>query len=377
MKEAAPNAGRRGIVLLAVALLAGCGGGGASPTPGATGTTASPALSPSSAGPAGASPTESAAGSPEPTVGEGEFLNPVIEGNMPDPYILDTGERYYLYSTTDEIHHYPYATSDDLVTWERQKDAMPIAPAWSNGNYWAPEVIETPAGFVMYFTARTAGVKQPNRPNDAQCVGVAVAQGPDGPFVDDGDEPLVCQPELGGTIDASVVRDVDDTLWLIYKNDGNCCGMATRFFMRPMAEDGLSFAGDEIEVEGVRNDEPWEGSVVEAPTIWHEDGTYYLFYSANAYDSVRYAVGYATSDTLTGPYVDAEENPILKTKEGPSGPFGPGHQTLIEDRDGDLWMVYHAWDQSFLGRQVWIDELVFEGGKPIVKGPDVGPQPKP
>jgi beta-xylosidase len=208
-------------------------------------------------------------------------------------------------------------------------------------------------------------------------VGVAVADSPEGPFVDDGDEPLVCQPDLGGTIDASVVRDVDDSLWLIYKNDGNCCGMATRFFMRQLAEDGLSFAGEEIEVEGVRNDAPWEGGVVEAPTIWFHDGTYYLFFSANDYASVHYAVGYATSDVLTGPYVDAEENPILATKEGLPTGFGPGHQTLIEDRDGDLWMVYHAWDDSFLGRQVWIDELVFEGGKPVVKGPDLEPQPKP
>ena len=351
------------VVLLAGALLAGCGGGDASPTPGATGTAGSPAVS--------------ATGSPEPTVGEGEFVNPVIEGNMPDPYVLDTGELYYLYSTTDEIHHYPYATSDDLVTWERQKDAMPVAPVWSNGNYWAPEVMETSAGYVMYFTARTAGLKQPNRPNDAQCVGVAVAQSPDGPFVDDRDEPLVCQPDLGGTIDASVVRNVDDSLWLIYKNDGNCCGMATGFFMRQLAEDGLSFAGEEIEVEGVRNNAPWEGGVVEAPTIWFHDGTYYLFFSANDYASVHYAVGYATSDVLTGPYVDAEENPILATKEGLPTGFGPGHQTLIEDRDGDLWMVYHAWDDSFLGRQVWIDELVFEGGKPVVKGPDLEAQPKP
>ncbi len=90
-----------------------------------------------------------------------------------------------------------------------------------------------------------------------------------------------------------------------------------------MAEDGLTFAGDEIEVEGVVNDERWEGNVVEAPTIHFLDGTYYLFYSANDYAGVPYAVGYATSTALTGPYEDAPENPILSTVQR-AGPFGPG-----------------------------------------------------
>jgi beta-xylosidase len=172
------------------------------------------------------------------------------------------------------------------------------------------------------------------------------------------------------------VRDADEALWLIYKNDGNCCSMGTRFYMRQMSEDGLTFAGDEIEVEGVVNNRPWEGRVVEAPTIWFQDDTYYLFFSANDYASAFYAVGYATSSELTGPYEDAEENPILKSERGGPG-FGPGHQTLIEDRDGDLWMVYHAWEKTFSKRQVWIDEVVFEDGKPVVQGPDVGPQPVP
>jgi beta-xylosidase len=360
-------------MVIAATLLAACAGGSGSPEPG-TGGAASPTDGGAPTGPSSASP--SATRSVAPTPGEDEFLNPVITGNMPDPYVLDTGDLYFLYSTADGTRNYPYATSEDLVKWQREGDAMPVPPDWSNGNYWAPEVTETPAGFVMYFTARAADLERPDG-QGAQCVGVAVAESPEGRFIDESTEPLVCQPDLGGTIDASVVRDVDDSLWLIYKNDGNCCAMDTRFFIRQMAEDGLTFAGDEIEVEGVRNDEPWEGRVVEAPTIWHQDGTYYLFYSANAYNSIHYAVGYATSDALTGPYVDAAENPILKTKEGPSGPFGPGHQTLIADRDGDLWMVYHSWEVTFTQRQVWIDELVFEDGKPVVKGPDVGPQPKP
>ena len=309
----------------------------------------------------------------DPTPGEGEFVNPVIDTNMPDPFVLDTGDEYYLYSTTNITYNYPYATSDDLVNWEQQGDAMPRLPLWANGNTWAPEVTETTAGYVMYFTARAPSLTRPDGAG-AQCVGVAVSPDPGGPFVSEADEPLVCQLELGGTIDASVVRDADDALWLIYKNDGNCCGIPTRFYMRLMSEDGLTFASEEIEVEGIVNDQPWEGNVVEAPTIHFQDGTYYLFYSANDYAGPPYAVGYATSDSLTGPYVDAEENPILST-EGTA--IGPGHQTIIADRDGDLWLVYHAWEYTLRERKVWIDELRFEDGRPVIDGPDDEPQPVP
>jgi beta-xylosidase len=308
-----------------------------------------------------------------PTPGEGEFMNPVIDANMPDPFVLDTGDEYYLYSTTNITYNYPYATSDDLVTWEVQGEAMPRLPIWANGNTWAPEVTETPAGYVMYFTARAPQLVRPDGAG-SQCVGVAVSPDPGGPFVSDSREPLVCQVDLGGTIDASIVRDVDDSLWLIYKNDGNCCGLPTRFFMRPMSEDGLTFAGDEIEVEGIVNDQPWEGGVVEAPTIHFHEGTYYLFYSANDYAGPDYAVGYATSSSLTGPYQDAQENPILATA---GTAIGPGHQTIIADRDGDLWLVYHAWEYTLRERKVWIDELRFEDGRPVIDGPDSTPQEAP
>jgi len=356
------GARRTGLLLIAAMMLPACGesGGTGSQAPSdatASATTAEP------------EPSESA----ESTPGEGEFVNPVIDADMPDPFVLDTGDEYFLYSTTNITDNYPYATSVDLVTWEQQGDAMPRLPGWANGNTWAPEVTRTSAGYVMYFTARAPALARPDGAG-AQCVGVAVSPEPGGPFVSGSEEPLVCQLELGGTIDASIVRDVDDSLWLIYKNDGNCCAMPTRFFMRQMSEDGLTFVGEEIEVQGIVNDQPWEGGVVEAPTIFHQDGTYYLFFSANDYGGPDYAVGYATSSSLTGPYVDAEENPILAT-EGTA--IGPGHQTIIEDREGDLWLVYHAWEFTLRERHVWIDELTFEDGRPVVAGPDAAPQPAP
>jgi beta-xylosidase len=131
---------------------------------------------------------------------------------------------------------------------------------------------------------------------------------------------------------------------------------------------------------GVSDDAPWERSVIEAPTLHEHEGTFYLFYSGNSFDSVRYAVGYATADDLLGPYADAAENPVVTAKP-PAG--GPGHQGIVQDDDGDLWLTFHAWDIERVGygvggrRAMWIDELVFEDGKPAVLGPDAGPRPIP
>ncbi len=318
------------------------------------------------------------------TPGPNQYDNPVIAADFPDPGVLRVDGTYFAYATGDprvdpeEPHHTDWniqvVSSDDLVNWSEPADALPELPSWSEGLIWAPEVWQVGERFVMYYTARFSD-------GGRQCISVATADDPGGPFVDDSDQPLVCQLDLGGSIDPFPFLS-GDTRYLLWKNDGNCCGRATRIWAQELTDDGLSLAGDEPVDLGIRNDALWEGDLIEAPTLIERDGTYYLLFSANFFESPWYAVGYATAESVLGPYTDAEENPILKSERAPvgsTGPhaFGPGHQTIIEDDDGDLWMVYHAWERTFTKRQVWIDELVFEDGTPVVDGPDVGPQPVP
>jgi beta-xylosidase len=351
-----------GVLAMAGVLLA-CAGGDGSPVP-ASSTGASPASSESP----GLSPEQ---GSPTP--GEGEFVNPVIRGlSFADPFVLRAADSYYAYATTDGIRNISVARSEDLVEWEQLDDGLPELPAYISGDTWAPEVYQTSAGFVMYYTGRAFRLERPDG-TGPQCIGVAVAARPGGPFVDQREEPLVCQTELGGTIDATVLEDDDGSRYLVYKNDGNCCAQLTRFYARQLSPDGLSVEGEETDL-GVSNDSFWEGRVIEAPTVLMREGTFYLFFSANDFGGPDYAVGYATARDSLGPYVDAEENPILTTVPGA---LGPGHQAIVSDDDGEMWMVYHAWDAGLIYRQVWIDRLVFEGDRPVVKGPTTGPQPIP
>lgn len=365
--------------LILAALAWGCGGGGGTQAPGATagssGAAPSQSSGPLGSGEPGTSPASSAGASAGPSAGAGEFLNPVIDANFADPFILSAGGRYYAYATGNLTYNIQVAVSDDLVTWERSREALRNLPLWqptSKGLTWAPEVVETSAGFVMHYTARLVS-------EGKQCLAVAVAESPEGPFVDDSDAPLYCQLDLGGSIDSSPFVDADGTRYLLWKNDGNCCGIRTTIFIAPLSDDGLTLAGDPVET-GLAVDAPWERTLIEAPTLWLDAGTYYLFFSSNDYNSRNYAVGYATAETVLGPYTDAPNNPIVATSDPAAG---PGHQSVVEDADGDLWMAYHAWDSKLVGdflggrRALWLDELVLDGGTATVDGPEVGPQPVP
>jgi beta-xylosidase len=370
------------MALLVLALAgAGCGNDDA----GAGATSGSPAGSgdaPSASGPAGggsspatssASPSSDSTGSPD--AGTGTFTNPVIDANFADPFILEVDGTWYAYATGNLTYNMQVTSSSDLVTWASPREALPKLPLWqpvSKGLTWAPEVVRTDAGYVMHYTSRDVQAGK-------QCLSVAVADGPEGPFVDTSDEPLVCQLELGGSIDSSPFRDEDDSLWLVWKNDGNCCGMRTRFFLASLDETGTELTGPPIDL-GLDNNQAWEGNVIEAPQIVRHDDTYYLFYSANDYGSPAYAVGYATSDKLEGPYTDADENPILVSAGNAAG---PGHQSLFTDGSGEPWMAYHAWDAALVGdsaggrRGLWLDRVSFEDGKPVVHGPTSDAQPVP
>lgn len=295
--------------------------------------------------------------------------NPVIPANFPDPFILKVDDTYYAYSTNSNSRNVPVATSTDLVSWSIGRDVFPALPRWVNisrPDVWAPEVLRIDDEYLLYYTAR-------DRASGRQCIGLAISDSPLGPFHDTNEAPFICQSDEGGSIDANPFRDEDGTLYLYWKNDGNCCMMPTFLYGQALAPDGRSLVGEPVRL--VRNDQPWKGPVVEAPTMWLHEGQYYLFYSGNVYAGEAYAVGYARCDTPLGACVDAEENPILASDltEQPLV-VGPGHQTVIRDDAGDTWLVYHVWQVTEGGaltsnRQVWMDRIIWDEGRPVVQGP--------
>jgi arabinan endo-1,5-alpha-L-arabinosidase len=271
---------------------------------------------------------------------EGMFTNPVFDQDFPDPDVLQVEVGYYAYATNSGSFNIQAAYSTDLVNWEYLGEVMPSLPDWAVldfGYVWAPDVSTTDNGesYLMYFTARFA-----IEDGGSQCIGVATSDNPEGPFLPVGDEPIVCQINLGGSIDPASFVDNDGTRYLLWKNDGNCCGGQAWIYIQETSEDGLSLVGEEIRL--FRADEGWEGILVEGPTLWKHEEQYFLFYSANDYLSPNYAVGYAVADDVLGPYTKAEDLPFLKTSI-PGGIVGPGGQDIVLDADGQSWMLFHGW----------------------------------
>ncbi|WP_237724853.1 glycoside hydrolase family 43 protein [Deinococcus alpinitundrae] len=230
------------------------------------------------------------------------FRYPVIAINFPDPFILRVGNTYYAYATNGGGSNVQYAESRDLVHWSEGKDALPTLPGWAlPGLTWAPEVVHLNGKYQLYYTTHDLASKR-------QCIGVAVSSSPAGPFEAVGNGPLVCQNQLGGSIDPSPFVDADGHAYLLWKNDGNCCGLPTWLYIQPLSRDGLQLTGQSTVL--LQNDQPWEGRVIEAPTLHRQGRLYYLLYSGGAFDSDGYAVGYATSPQLTGPYHKAA-GPLL------------------------------------------------------------------
>lgn len=329
----------RRALLLAVALLAGCGSG-----------------------------SESGPAEEEVAV----FTNPVYSDNFPDPGALLVGDTWFAYGTNSPTVNVPVLTSPDLVNWTAAGDALPRVGRWAEpGHTWAPEVSAGPDGtYLLYYTARSTATGR-------QCVGVAVAREPGGPFTDDADRPLVCQAEEGGSIDASPFTDESGGRWLHWKNDGNAIGQPTYLYGARLSADGRTIEGEPKRL--LRNDADWEAHVIEAPQMVRHDGKLYLFYSANAFDQEAYALGYAVCEGPLGPCAKAAENPILHTSPAAAG---PGHGFLVTAPGGVTWLLYHAWPPSAVGsvapgRQLWLDRVDWVDGRPVVHGPTADPQAVP
>jgi beta-xylosidase len=290
--------------------------------------------------------------------------------DAPDPFILRDGNRWVLYSTQVGFLNIPVATADDLTTWSAPVDALPVLPEWAEwGRTWAPGAVARPGGFVLYFAALS-------RATGRQCIGAATAADAAGPFVPASAEPLVCQADLGGSIDPHPFVDDDGTPYLLWKADGNAVGRASVLYAQRLRLDGLGLEGEPAPLLHV--DAAWEDPLIENPALVHVAGRYLLLYSGGWWESDSYATGYATCDTPLGPCVKA-------TNDGPlhgtgADVAGPGGACVIVGPAGDMWLVHHGWAPGAVGyaaggaRSVRFASVTWDGARLAISShPSVGP----
>lgn len=249
-----------------------------------------------------------------------EYQTPVLLG---DPNILYHENMYYAYGTNASNGIEVY-TSEDLVSWRKTSQlALHKDSTWAERWFWAPEVyyIAEKNKFYMYFTAD-------------EHIGVATADSPLGPFMQQEKEPMWAD---GKAIDNSLFIDDDGTpyLYFVRFTDGSVVWMAE-------LEDDLKTIKRETLKPCINVSQNWEriqGRINEGPFIVKHQGIYYMTYSANHFESHYYGVGYATASSPHGPWTKFSGNPILLK---PQGYTGVGHHSLFKDKEGQLKMVFHA-----------------------------------
>jgi beta-xylosidase len=306
------------------------------------------------------------------------YLNPVIEQDFPDPFVLRQGATYYAFATNAGAKNIQSATSTDLAHWTVLPDALPNLPAWAAKNAgltWAPSILQRGATFVMYYTARDTA-------SGFQCISHAEATSPAGPYVDSTTAAFVCQvtgaQSLCGSIDPSPFVDTGGAAYLVWKSDENAaaCNDPPRIWSAPLSTDGTTLTGPATQL--LIMDQPWQQPIIEGPSMTVMAGNYYLAYSANNYESAAYAMGYATCLSPTGPCENVSVAGPFVSSAGSA--LGPGGGEFFADQAGAPWLVYHAWTAPTTtyggggARSMRIDRLVIDGGALSLEGPTTSPQ---
>lgn len=255
-------------------------------------------------------------------------LNPVIDKDAPDPTIIRVGKTYYAAATSgNNAQCYARYKSTDLQTWTPMGYIFDKWPDWTMGAFWAPELVEVGDKVLCYYTAR-------QKSDETSCIGVAVADGPEGKFVDHG--PIV--KTTNEAIDSYVFND-NGQLWITWKAYGlESDKRPIEILAQKLSADGLTLQGEPVTLIT-----DTERIGCEGQCIIKEGDYYYLLYSIRDCCSPQsdYAVSVARSKSFTGPYEKYAGNPIL---EGNAKDIQScGHGTLVKKAKGEYYYLCHAY----------------------------------
>ena len=290
-----------------------------------------------------------------------------------DPFLTTATGHYLLFTsgtTGSAAINVPVATSTDFVHWTPPVDVLPILPAWAVSDFtWAPDLHRFGTRYALYFTAIVA-----DHTPRSECIGSAFSTSPTGPFTAR-PTPFICQLDQGGDIDPRVFVESDGTPWMMWKTDQNIGGAntPTKMWSQRLSPDGTTLLGSPSLL--LSPDEAWQGTIVEAPDMVEVDGTYWVVYSANWYNSPNYAIGVARCAGPSGPCHDTSAAPLLGSNlQGE----GPGEASVFHD-DAGVWLLYSPWRSQaphpdIPARPVFIARLGFGAAGPYLAA---GPPPSP
>lgn len=268
------------------------------------------------------------------------FTNPILAGGHPDPSICKVDDTFYIVNSTFEYFPgLPIHKSKDLINWEligyglhrkeQCENEVNLVDVQSDGGIHAPTIRYHNGKFYII----TTNVYYNENTKTTDFVNfIITAEKPEGPW----SQPHVLDGAPG--IDPDIFFDDDGKVWYVgthspekpnYEGEGE-------IWLQEIDMENWKLAGERHYL--------WRGACggvwVEGPHMYKKDNRYYLLVAEGG-TSFNHAVMIAVSDSITGPFVSNERNPILSTRQlsYDNWVHSTGHADLIELHDGRWYMV--------------------------------------
>lgn len=252
---------------------------------------------------------------------------------LADPTIFYDKGTYYLYGTHAVNQGFTVYTSKDSKQWSGPAGvndglALRKEDVYGTSGFWAPQVFRYNGKYYMAYTAN-------------EHIAIAESNNPLGPFKQEIKKPISAGVK---TIDPFVFIDNDGNKYLYHVrlDSGN------RLFVSALNDKLTDIKANTTSpcINAVNHPQAWENTadkewtVTEGPTVLKHKGIYYLFYSANDFRNIDYAVGYATAKNPRGPWKKYKGNPVLS--KDLIGHNGTGHGDFFQNRQGQYYYVFHT-----------------------------------
>ena len=266
----------------------------------------------------------------------GNYPKVILRGDYPDPSVLRDGDDYYM--THSPFYYMPGFLiwhSRDLLNWQPVGRAM---AEWE-GSAMAPDLVKVGNTYYIYYPA--AGTNW-----------VITAEDIRGPWT----KPV--DLKIKGIDPGHIVTPEGERY--LFTSEG---------YVTKLTADGLARDGESRKVyDGWQYPQDWvtECMCLESPKLTWHNGYYYLTSAegGTAGPATSHMVVVARSKSLFGPWENSPYNPIVHTWSDAEPWWSKGHGTLVEGKDGQWWIVYHAYEKGShaLGRQTLIEPIEWTKG---------------
>lgn len=240
-----------------------------------------------------------------------------LTGSQP-PYWKGENAGVHLWSTKD-LKHFAY---HGIIV---KRDDIP-EDMWCHDRFWAPELFYNGGKFYVTFNCR----------NESEAyhhdfgVGLAVSDRAEGPYTI-----ITTNAPLCSGIDGTIFKDDDGKLY-VGANGSHPENNKSSLFLHELDVETGNTCNPQV-VCTVGNDGEWDSVGVEGQCVVKRCGRYFQWYSS--WSQGFYASGLLTADSINGPWVKSELNPIIKATDEY---VECGHNHCFRGLDGKDYVVFHA-----------------------------------